>query len=287
MSNTFDKTRGKEKKKKGNVFKYCILIIFTVIFIFPIYWMIMTSIKTNDVLLRLPPEWIPVKPTLDSFVRVLSDLKFLTFYKNSIIVSAGSTILAILLAMHASYAFSRFKFAGSKILQLAFLSTQMFPQVALMIALYSLYKNLGLLDTYTALILACTTIALPLSTWILKGFYDTIPTSLEEAAAIDGCGRYMTFWKIIVPLIQPGILAVAIYAFLIGWDDFVWGLTLITKVEMRTLTPGIVLTYFGENSYDWAKIMTASVCASLPVLLVFIGLQKYMVSGLTLGAVKG
>lgn len=243
--------------------------------------------KTNDVLLTLPPEWIPAKPTLDSYQRVLTDLKFLTFYKNSIIVSLSSTLLAILLAMHASYAFSRFRFAGSKVLQIAFLSTQMFPQVALLIALYALYKSLGLLDTYPALILACTTVALPLSTWILKGFYDTIPSSLEEAASIDGCSRYMTFWRIIVPLIKPGILAVAIYAFLIGWDDFIWGLTLVTKVEMRTLTPGIVLTYFGENAYDWAKIMAASVSASLPVLIAFIMLQKYMISGLTMGAVKG
>ncbi|HBT17093.1 MAG TPA: carbohydrate ABC transporter permease [Firmicutes bacterium] len=263
-----------------------LLLILLVLFLAPIYWMILTALKPNALLLKMPPEWNPFKLTLENFTTILSDHKFLVFYKNTGIVAFGTTFLSMILAALASYSFSRFKFRGSSFLQLVFLSTQMFPAVALMIALYALYHKLHLLNTYTALILACATNALPLSIWVLKGFFDTIPRSLEEAASIDGCGRIQTLFQIILPLVKPGILAISIYAFLISWDDFLWGLTLVSKMELRTLAPGIALAYLGEYNYDWAKVMAASVVASLPILLVFIFLQKHMISGLVMGAVK-
>jgi multiple sugar transport system permease protein len=263
-----------------------ILIGLVIVYLAPIYWMIITSLKPNDLLLKIPPEWNPLKLTLDNFKKVLSDTRFLTFYKNSGIVAFGSTLLGLFLAALASYAFSRFNFRGSKFLQMTFLSTQMFPAIALLIALYALYRKFNLLNTYTALILACTTNALPLSVWVLKGFYDTIPKSLEEAASIDGCGRFRTLFQIILPLTKPGLLAVGIYSFLVSWEDFLWGLTLVNKMDLRTLAPGIALAYLGEYNYDWAQVMAASVAASLPILILFIFLQKYMISGLMMGAVK-
>lgn len=274
-------------KPKNTVLSYVLIIAFCILFLFPIYWMLSTSFKTNDVIMKLPPQWIPRAPTLQNYLNVFGDNKFLTFYKNSIIVSLSTTVTSLILAVLASYSFSRFKFFGSNAIQMVFLSTQMFPAMVLLIAMYTMYRQLNLINTYTALVLACTTKALPLSIWVLKGFYDGIPRDLEEAASIDGCGRYETLFKVILPLIKPGALAVAIYAFLVSWDDFLWGLTLVNKLEMRTLTPGISLTYLGEFSYDWAKVMTAAVGASVPVLTAFIFMQKYMISGLTVGAVKG
>lgn len=276
-----------KKKTRNKIIIYIVLLVIAVVYIFPIFWMISTSFKTNNIALKIPPEWIPVHPTLSNFINIFADSKFVTFYKNTVIVATAATFISVVFASLASYSFSRFRFKGSGLIQMLFLSTQMFPSVALLIAMYTLYRQLGLINTYTALIIACITIALPLSTWITKGFYDTVPISLDEAAKIDGCGRFRTLFTIIMPLIQPGIIAIAIYAFMVSWDDFLWSLTLVNKTDMRTLTAGIQMTYMGEYSYDWSKVMTASVSASLPLLIIFIFLQKYLISGLTAGAVKG
>lgn len=265
---------------------YIALIIISIAFVFPIYWMMITSIKPNEMILKLPPQFIPKGATLNNYKNIIGDGKFLVFYKNNMIVSTITTLVTLILAIFAAYVFSRFTFKGSKFLQLMFLSTQMFPAMTLLIALYNMYYKLGLLNTYTALVLACSTNALPMSVWILKGFFDTIPKSLEEAAYIDGSSRANTLFKVILPLIRPGIIAVGIYSFLISWEDFLWGLTLVNKTKMRTLASGIAMTYLGEYNYDWGRVMAAAVTAAIPILIIFIFLQKYIISGLTAGAVK-
>ena len=191
-----------------------------------------------------------------------------------------------MLAILASYSFSRFRYRFSGPLQMLFLSTQMFPAVVLLIALYTMYSKCGLINTYTALVLACTTSALPLSILVLKGFFDTVSATIEEAATIDGAGRFQTLFTIVIPLIKPGIVAVGLYSFLVCWDDFLWSLTLTNKLEMRTLSAGISMLYLGEQSQDWARVMAAATSASLPILIVYIFLQKYMIEGLAMGAVK-
>lgn len=273
-------------KKQHNFPIYVAIILISVVFLFPIYWMISTSLKTNDVLLKIPPQWFPYRPFLANYLEIFSDHRFLTFYLNTIIVAFSTTILSLILSVCAGYSFSRYTFPGSKTLQIVILSSLMFPAVVLLISLFMLYRKLNLLNTYGALILACTTNALPLSIWVLKGFFDTLPKSLEEAGLIDGCGRLQALVKIILPLIKPGALAVAMYGFLVTWDDFLWGLTLVNKVELRTLSAGIALAYMGEYAYDWAKVMAASVGASIPILIIFILLHKYFVSGLLGGALK-
>lgn len=257
-----------------------------VLFVFPIYWMIVTSLKPNASILRLPLEFWPGEFAGANYRAILSDGLFPIYYKNNLIVSLATTVLTLLIAIMAAYAFSRFPFRGSRALQMLFLSTQMFPAVVLLIALYSLYAKLGLINTYTALILACSTNALPMSIWILKGFFDTVSKSLEEAAYIDGASRGYSMVRIIVPLVQPGILAVGLYSFLISWEDFLWGLNLVNRLDMRTLASGISLSYLGEYTYDWGKVMAATVSAALPVLVAFIFLQRYLISGLTAGAIK-
>lgn len=271
---------------KKKLLIYFALTVVTVLFIFPLYWMLLTSIRPNEAIQRLPPEFWPSAATGSHYSDILGDGKFLVFYKNNVIVSGVTTLLTLCLALFAAYAFSRYRFKGNKILMMMFLSTQMFPAMTLLIALYSMYARLGLLNTYTALVLACSTNALPLSVWILKGFFDTVPKSLEEAAYIDGCSKGRTLFQIIIPLVKPGIFAVGLYSFLISWEDFLWGLTLVNKKEMRTLASGIAMTYLGEFEYDWGRVMAAAVGAALPILIAFLFLQKYMISGLTAGAVK-
>lgn len=280
----------KQKQVKKYVFKglrLLLLILITTLVVFPIYWMIVTSLKEKSVIMRLPPQFLPVNATFAHYKNVLSDSRFFGFYKNTIIVASLTTLLTLTLAILASYSFSRFRHKLNGVLQMLLLSTQMFPAVVLLIALYTMYSKFGLINTYAALVMACTTSALPLSILVLKGFYDTIPATLEEAAMIDGSGRMRTLLTIITPLILPGMVAVGLYSFLVTWDDFLWSLTLVNRLEMRTLSAGISMLYLGENSQDWSRVMAASVSASLPILIVYIFLQKYMIAGLAMGAVKG
>ena len=273
-------------KLPGRILLHLLIILITIVFLFPLYWMISTAFKANDVLLKIPPEWFPRRPILANFARIFRNPDFIGFYRNSIITSASTTLLCLFISIHAGYSFSRFTYRLNKILQMGILATQMFPGIVLLLSLYMIYRKLGLLNTYMALILACTTIALPLSIWMLKGFFDTIPRSIEEAAHMDGAGRLRTLYSIVTPLIKPGVVAVAIYTFMVTWDDFLYALTLISSSAKRTLPAGIALAFLGEYGYDWASVMAASVSASVPVLIVFIFLQKYMIAGLTAGAVK-
>ena len=270
----------------GKIVKYGLIGFVALVFIFPIYWMIVTSLKPNSVIMRLPPQFLPTHPIADHYISVLSDHRFFTFYKNSVIVAVLTTGVTLMLAILASYSFSRFRYRFSGPLQMLFLSTQMFPAVVLLIALYTMYSKCGLINTYTALVLACTPSALPLSILGLKGFFDPVSATIEEAATIDGAGRFQTLFTIVIPLIKPGIVAVGLYSFLVCWDDFLWSLTLTNKLEMRTLAAGISMLYLGEQSQDWARVMAAATSASLPILIVYIFLQKYMIEGLAMGAVK-
>jgi len=266
---------------------YGLLFFFLVIFLFPIYWMFISSFQPNSALIKLPPQFWPQDGTFQNYVRILTTPKYLNYYKNSAIVALSTVAICILVSIFAGYAFSRYRFPGRNLSMSAILSIQMFPIVAILISLFVFFSRMKLINTYAGLVLADITIALPFSIWFLKSFFDTILRDMEEAAYIDGCGRMRTIFEIVVPLVLPGLLAVGIYSFLISWDDFVFGLTLINRDTMRTLPVGIAMSFLMENEYDWAGMMTVSVVASLPVLVLFIFLNRYMVAGLTQGGVKG
>jgi multiple sugar transport system permease protein len=263
-----------------------LMIVYLSFLLFPLYWMAITSLKRNSDLFVMPPKWFVVQPILEHYIKLFSESAFLVYYKNSLIVSLSTTLLTLLLAMMAGYAFSRFRFAFKELAMLSIMSTQMLPVVSLLIALYAMYKSYGLLNTHIGLIIALTTAALPFSIMMLKVFFDSIPISLEEAAKIDGVSRSGILFRIVLPLSKPGIFAVGIYSFIMSWDDLLYSLTLITKDPLRTLNPGISIRYMGEVAYDWANIMTVCVSSTIPILLLFLMFQKYMVSGLTSGAVK-
>lgn len=271
-------------KKEG--LTYIALLFLLVLFLFPVYWIVVTSLQKNSDLMQLPVKWWPSAVTWGSYAEILKSNVFLTFYKNTIIVALGSTILCIIVSIFAGYALSRFKFRGSNLITLIFLSAQMFPTVTLVIGLYRQYQALHLLNTLFVLILASTTMALPFSIMLMRTFFNGISRELEEAAEIDGASRFRTLFRIIVPLSKPGIMAIAVYTFLMSWDDFLFGLTLVSDMDKRTLSPGLSLSFLGEQAYNWSGATAAAAAATFPLLLVFMFLQRYMVEGLTAGGVK-
>jgi len=267
--------------------RYLLLLFLLTIALFPIYWIVIGSFRDNSEITALPLRFTPAALNFDNYVRVIENSNFLTYYANSVFVSATTIILSIVISVLAAYSFSRYRFAGHNLAMNGILSAQMFPLVAILISLFSFFSSVKLVNNLFGLVLAHLTIALPFSIWFLKAFFDGIPRDLEEAAYIDGAGRLETLIQVILPLTRPGIIAVGVYTFLMSWDDFLFSLILTTRDEVRTLPVGIAVSFLGEFEYDWAGMMTVSVISSLPILILFIFLNRYMVDGLTQGAIKG
>jgi len=277
----------------SSTIQYLVIIILLMVVMFPIVWMVSTSLKEHYDLFETPPRWIPRNSTTAAYQRIFisragaGGVNFLTYFKNSLIVCSITVLFCILLAIFSGYALSRFHRRGEKSIFTSILITQMFPLPMFLISFYIMFMRLKLLNTYTGLIMAYTSFSLPFCIWMIKGFFDKIPLELEEAALIDGCSRMSALWRVVIPLVSPGIVAIGIFAFLSAWDEFMFALTLMSQDAMRTLPPGIVLSFVGEFDVRWEDMMAASVVATLPVLIVFLILQKYLVEGLTAGAVKG
>jgi multiple sugar transport system permease protein len=211
----------------------------------------------------------------------------LTYFLNSVIASTFATLLSITVSVFAGYAFSRFRFPAKRAVLVFILASQMFPLVVLLVGIYILFRQLNLLDTYLGLILAFTSFSLPFSIWMMRGFFDTVPPELEQAAMVDGATRLQALLRVILPLVGPGVIAVGLYSFLNAWNNLLFALSLTSSQNMRTIPPGFLLTYVGEFQYQWADAMAGSVMVSLPMIVVFIFLQRYLIKGMTAGAVKG
>lgn len=274
-------------KRKKKYLLFALLIVMLLFILLPIYWMLVTSIKPNTESFKVPPDIIPIEPTLENFINQLKDRTgFLTYFINSIIVSLGTTLLSIITAILAGYAISRLRFPGKNKLFILILVSQMFPQSLMIVGIYTFFMKLNLLDSYLGLILAFTSFSLPFAIWMMSGFFETIPFELEEAAMIDGSSRFKTLWKIILPLTSPGIVAVGVYSFLNSWNNLLFALSLTSSQDMRTVPPGFLLTYVGEFQYYWSDAMAGSIIITLPMVAIFILLQRYLVQGMTAGAVK-
>ena len=270
----------------GRVF-LIVMLIYTAV---PMVWMMLTSIKSQFAAMTYPPEWWPNEPTLASYRNLLDPQNsvgrdFLRFFLNSLIVSTLTTVLAVLVAVPAAYAFSRFRFPGRRFLFFSVLLRNMFPAVIFLVPLFILMRFLGLVNTHGSLVITYLTFGLPLAVWLLKGFYDNIPVQLEQAARIDGATRFQAFILIVMPLSVPGIIATAIYSFIGAWNEYIYAYTFISKNEQLTLPVG-VQRFFSENTTDFPGLMAASFMMSVPVVVLFLVLQKYFVRALTEGAVK-
>jgi multiple sugar transport system permease protein len=256
----------------------------------PMVWMLLTSIKSGFAAMAFPPEWWPSEPTLASYRNLLDPQNtvgrdFLRFFWNSLVVSTFTTILSVVVAVPAAYAFSRFSFPGRQFLFFSVLLRNMFPAVIFLVPLFILMRFLGLMNTHGSLVLTYLTFGLPLAIWLLKGFYDNIPIQLEQAARIDGATRLQAFVLIVMPLSLPGIIATAIYSFIGAWNEYIYAYTFLSKNEQLTLPVGIQ-RFFSENTTDFPGLMAASFMMSVPVVVLFLVLQKYFVRALTEGAVK-
>ena len=278
----------REKKKIWTMAEYLILAVILLFLLFPLYWVLMTSFKTNMEAYRFPPTMVPEAPNVNSYISLFTeDNFFFIYYKNNFIVSGITAAVTLVLAVMSGYALSRFKIRWNRWIVAAFLSAQMFPIVSRMISLYDLLGKIHLINTRAGLILALTAAMLPFAITLMASFFDGIPRELEEAAIVDGAGRIQTLFQIVMPLVKSGMVTVGIYAFLMTWDDYLHAVTLIQNDSLRTLSAGVALRYLGELSYDWSKVNTISVVGILPIMFLFFFFQKYMVKGLVAGAVKG
>jgi multiple sugar transport system permease protein len=261
------------------------LILVCIYCLIPFAWMLSTSLKTEAEAFRIPPTWIPLEPTIDSYIGIWVRKNFGIYFLNSTVISLATAVLSTFFGALAGYGFSRFFFRGRKFLIGFFLATQMLPGVLLVGPYFKILSRLGLYDTRTGLIIAFLTICLPFSTWMMKGFIDKVPLELDQSAMVDGCSRIGLFFKIVLPIVAPGMVATILFAFLLAWGDLLWALCLTSSENMITVTLGIARTV-GEFRIIWPMLMAGSLVGGMPAILLYIFLQRLLVQGLTAGAVK-
>jgi multiple sugar transport system permease protein len=261
------------------------LIVVCFYCLFPFAWMLSTSLKTEAEAFRIPPTWVPRQPTIDSYIGIWVRKNFGIYFLNSTIISLGTALLSTFFGGMAGYGFSRFLFKGRRFLIGFFLATQMLPGVLLVGPYFKVLTRIGLYDTRTGLIIAFLTICLPFSTWMMKGFIDKVPVELDQSAMIDGCSRMGVFFRIVAPVVAPGMVATILFAFLLAWGDLLWALCLTTSESMITVTLGIARTV-GEFRIVWPMLMAGSLVGGMPAIILYIFLQRLLVQGLTAGAVK-
>lgn len=262
------------------------IIVFGGFALLPVYWMLATALTPDGKVFAYPPSFFPADVTFEHFASLAGNSQLFDYLVNSAIVSLVTAVLSVIVSAYMAYSFSKYRYRGRRSLMYLVLSSQMFPQALLLVTLYAVFDAYDLLNTYTALVLSFTTFTLPLCVWMLKGFFDTIPDSLIEAARIDGASQLRIIHSVIVPLSGPGLVAAGLFAFVRGWNDFIFALTLAGP-DKQTLPPGLANTYLGEAQTAWPELMAASLVVSLPVVIAFIALQRFLVGGITAGAVKG
>lgn len=251
----------------------------------PILWGISTAFKDNSVAEAYPPTWWPDSPTLVNFVRVFTGSNVGRYMLNSTFVSLCSILLTLVVSVHAGYAAARWRFIGKHGLLFFILSMGMIPGICILVPVYLLASHLGIYDSYIGLVLVYAAWQIPTAVWVMRGFLEALPRELEEAAYVDGCTRATAFYRIILPLTQPGMAAVGILVFIYVWNDFLVAYALTISDNMRLIQSGLYL-YVTQSGIEWASLMAAAVTALLPPALAFILLQSRFIQGLTRGAVK-
>ena len=251
----------------------------------PYLWMLLTSLKQESTLFSPDRQFFPAVVTLDNYLRLFIKTTFLNNLGHSLIVSSGTMLVGLSVSITAAYAFSRFRFPGRRVLMMQFLLVNMFPIVLLIIPLFIIMKNLGLLDTHLGLILAHSTFSIPFATWMMISYFDAIPRSLDEAALVDGCTPVGAMFRVVIPLTVPGVIATGIYIFITSWNEYLYA-SILAGQKVRTLTVAIQ-TLVGEYEIAWGLLTAGGVVGALPVTLLFMLIQKRLVAGMTQGAVKG
>lgn len=252
---------------------------------FPVLWMLTSSLKSNTEIFALPQRLLPKIMTLDAYWAILGDPVKIRFFLNSYLVALAVTALTLIVAIMAGYAFSRYRFRAYNFFRLFIISTQTVPPITLLIPYFGLVVAFRMYDTYLALILTYMVFTLPYAILLMTGFFNTLPRELDEAVQIDGGTTFSALWRVLVPVSIPGIVATGVYTLLLSWNEFLFALTLTKSTEMRTVPIGIQLL-MGQHAYEWNEMMAMSVLGSLPIIVLYILLQRHFLAGMTAGSLK-
>ena len=271
--------------KKRNILWFIALIVITIFLLFPFFQMLSTSLKPPDQQFTIPVNFFPQTFTLKNYIDAVKFGNFARYFINSLSVSSLTVISATLIALFGSYGFTRLQFPGRRFMLILILFSQMFCLAAIVIPLYRILGNLDLVNTYQGLLIGFLTFTVPTGIWLFRSFIIKIPISLEEAAYVEGATKLGAFWKITVPLLKPAFGAVSAYVFILSWQDFLFPLVIMNDEKYRTLSVGI-MDFVGQYETNWGSLMAASVIITLPVLVLFLFLQRQLISGLVEGAIK-
>ena len=275
------RTKGRQALRQ--TLRFAAATAVTLFFLFPIYWLFMISFKTADEIYSYPPVWWPKSLQFNNYAVLFRDGDAITVW-NSLVIASASTVLAMLLGTICAYSLARYKTGGDN-LSNWIISQRMVPPIAVVFPIFLLYVYLGWVDTYIGIILLYTAFNLPYVIWMMRGYIQDIPRSLEESALIDGCTRWQVIWKVVFPMCRAGLFATAIFTFVFAWNEFLFALVL-TRTGVTTYTVQVTY-YFGGQSNFWTKIAAMSVLGTLPVFIAVVFMQRYLVRGISLGAVKG
>ena len=276
------------RERKERIIFCMIAVVFTVIFLFPIYWMVTASLKTDAEIFSTHVTLIPQAPSLDNYVRLFSQgtANVARAFINSMVNAVLTALISVAISIPAAYSLARFRFRGKKSMLLLFLVAQMLPPTLTLTPLFIMFSNMQLTNTITSVIIACSASSIPFAIMIMRPYFLAVPKELEAAAMIDGCSRIQTFSRIILPVSFAGVITVAVFAFVGGWNNLIYPMTFIQNSNAWPATAGLY-AYNNEYGLQWNMVMTYSMLLLTPLLLIFIFLQKYMVPGLAAGAVKG
>ena len=273
----------KSRRYLFNLFAWTVVLVIA----FPLLWMLLTSIKPQSELFLIPPALLPGEITFEHYRQLLTETPFLTYLKNSAWLAGGTTLVVILIATLGAHSLVRFSYPGRERLATLVLFTYLLPSVVLVIPLYLLMAGLGLANTLTSLIVAYTTFALPYALWLLRSFMKAIPEDLESAALVDGASRMQAFVDVILPQAMPGIISTAMFTAILAWNEYLYALVLVNSDAARPLTTGVINMLVTSFNIEWSLLMAASVMMSVPLIVVFAFLQRYLTRGFSAGAIKG
>ncbi len=264
---------------------YVAALVILAVFLFPYLVMVLTSLKARTEVFAIPPTFLPTLPTFHNYVDVWLKIPLLHYLANTVFMSAVATIIALACAIPAAYALARIRFFGHRAYMYLILVTQMFSPIVLLVGLYRVIGAFGLVNSLWGLILVNAAFNQAFAVWILRGYFSTIPYELEQSAWIDGCSRRQGMLRVLLPLSAPGIITALIFVFIAAWNEFTFALTIISSDERKPLTVGIY-AFFGKNEVQWQYLFTTALIATIPVIILFLSIEKHLVSGLTAGSVK-
>lgn len=273
------------KSVAGRTLLYVVSVIFAVFVLLPLVWALVTSFKTQDEIQSSPPDWFPAKWILSNYSTVWQNSPLKEYLENTVVIAVGATVVTLVIALHAAYAITRYKFRGRNLGSFVLLVTIMVPTVSIILPQFIIATKLSLVDTRVVLIIIDSAWQIPLAVWILRAYFYRVPAEIDEAAMLDGCSRLMAFYRVVLRVSWPGVAAAAVVVFIWVWNEFLIGLTMTTSPSAKPVAPGLY-SYIEESGVQWGTLTAAAMIAMIPVVFIFFVLQRQFVEGLTSGTGK-